>query len=258
MTTIGNSCVNLKDCGHLSRLSAPGLPKGIPALVYNEQTHFSHWNFTSKYIFFRKLLCILHSYCKVIHWFSWRDYGSHVMAGCTVALKTRGQPICLVWLTRRIVFFVSSRFSPVAPNKQPQYMLAVSNAVCNWLVQWSLGILYMQSVKWIFGANEKNWYVKTNLWSLGTDKLFYATLYNGYNYLSMLGLELNHVSKRGPRWHPDMVCLGFGKCCCYQLCELTDKHNPLWMTRQVYFLESMSNYVATLVNFWKGKVSFWI
>ena len=30
------------------------------------------------------------------------------------------------------------------------------------------------------------------------DKLFHPTLYNGCNYLSMLGLKLNHVSKRGP------------------------------------------------------------
>ena len=37
------------------------------------------------------------------------------------------------------------------------------------------------------------------------DRWFHPTLYNGCNYLSMLGLKLNHVSKRGPRcpstWH---------------------------------------------------------
>ena len=31
------------------------------------------------------------------------------------------------------------------------------------------------------------------------DKLFLSTLYNGYNYLSMRGLKLIHVSKRGAR-----------------------------------------------------------
>ena len=36
-------------------------------------------------------------------------------------------------------------------------------------------------------------------WSLGMDKQFHPTFYNGCNYLSMLGLKLNHVSKRGPR-----------------------------------------------------------
>ena len=34
-------------------------------------------------------------------------------------------------------------------------------------------------------------------WSLGMDKWFHPILYNGCNYLSMLGLKLNHVSKRG-------------------------------------------------------------
>ena len=37
-------------------------------------------------------------------------------------------------------------------------------------------------------------------WSLGMDKSFHPMHYNGCNYLSMLGLKLNHVSKRGPRW----------------------------------------------------------
>ena len=31
------------------------------------------------------------------------------------------------------------------------------------------------------------------------DKQFYPTIYNGCDYLSMLGLKLNHISKRGPR-----------------------------------------------------------
>ena len=35
-------------------------------------------------------------------------------------------------------------------------------------------------------------------WSLGMDKSFRPTLYNGCNHLSMLGLKLNHVSKSGP------------------------------------------------------------
>ena len=40
---------------------------------------------------------------------------------------------------------------------------------------------------------------RCNRWSLGMDKWFHTTLYNGCNYLSMLGLKLNHVSKRGRR-----------------------------------------------------------
>ena len=38
-----------------------------------------------------------------------------------------------------------------------------------------------------------------NRWSLGMDKLFHPTVYNGCNYLSMLGLMLNPVSKSGPQ-----------------------------------------------------------
>ena len=40
---------------------------------------------------------------------------------------------------------------------------------------------------------------RCNRWSLGMDKLFHTTVYNGCNYLSMLGLKLNHVSKSGQR-----------------------------------------------------------
>ena len=39
---------------------------------------------------------------------------------------------------------------------------------------------------------------KCNRWSLGMDKQFHPTFYNGCNYLSMLGLRLYHVSERGP------------------------------------------------------------
>ena len=34
-------------------------------------------------------------------------------------------------------------------------------------------------------------------WSLGMDKQFHPIFYNGCNYLSMLGLKLNHASKSG-------------------------------------------------------------
>ena len=49
-------------------------------------------------------------------------------------------------------------------------------------------------------------------WSLGIDEYFHLTLYNGWNYLSMLGLKLNHVSKRVPGvliWGP-----------AYEICHL--------------------------------------
>ena len=38
-----------------------------------------------------------------------------------------------------------------------------------------------------------------NRWSLGMDKWIHPTLDNGCNYLSMLGLKLNHARKRSPQ-----------------------------------------------------------
>ena len=37
-------------------------------------------------------------------------------------------------------------------------------------------------------------------WTLGMDKYFHPIHYNGCNNLSMLGLKLIHVSKKGPMW----------------------------------------------------------
>ena len=39
-------------------------------------------------------------------------------------------------------------------------------------------------------------------WSLGKDKYYHITLYCTCNVLSMLGLQLNHITKRGPSCHP--------------------------------------------------------
>ena len=40
-----------------------------------------------------------------------------------------------------------------------------------------------------------------NRWSLGMDKLFHPTLHCACDYLSMMGLKLFHVNKRGPWCH---------------------------------------------------------
>ena len=61
---------------------------------------------------------------------------------------------------------------------------------------------------------------RCNRWSLGMDKLFRRRLYQACNYLSMLGLQLNHVSKRGHwvecddhhnRGHVHMLTLSWSK-----------------------------------------------
>ena len=40
---------------------------------------------------------------------------------------------------------------------------------------------------------------QSNRWNLGMDMLFHPRLYWACDCLSMPGLKLNHVSKRGPR-----------------------------------------------------------
>ena len=47
----------------------------------------------------------------------------------------------------------------------------------------------------------------SNRWNLGMDKWFHPTVYNGCNYLSMLGLKLNHVSKSGHWQHMQVIDL---------------------------------------------------
>ena len=54
-------------------------------------------------------------------------------------------------------------------------------------------------------------------WSLGMDKLFHPALYNGCDYLSMLGLKVTHVSKRGHSGHTGST----GTICCQNRCRVT-------------------------------------
>ena len=45
--------------------------------------------------------------------------------------------------------------------------------------------------------------------SLGMNKWFHPTFYWACDYLSMLGLKLNHISKRGPKPNELVYCLFF-------------------------------------------------
>ena len=58
--------------------------------------------------------------------------------------------------------------------------------------QLSVGLNYLSIPK----------FQRCSRWSLRMDNYFNPTLYNGCHYLSMRGLQLNHVSKRGPRCSP--------------------------------------------------------
>ena len=47
-------------------------------------------------------------------------------------------------------------------------------------------------------------------WSLGMDKKSHPLLYWACDYLSMLVLKLNHISKSGPRWHASVYLCSSG------------------------------------------------
>ena len=75
-------------------------------------------------------------------------------------------------------------------------------------------------------------------WSLGMDKYFHPTHYNGCDYLSMLGLKLNHVSKRGHR------------CCMWVCCTVLKYH---WIVT----IEQNSYLHYAVAFFFSGDV-FWL
>ena len=65
-------------------------------------------------------------------------------------------------------------------------------------------LLYPSMDKWLHPSQCVGWNVlsipkiqRLHRWSLGMDKQFHPTFYQAYDYLSMLGLKLMHISKRG-------------------------------------------------------------
>ena len=68
---------------------------------------------------------------------------------------------------------------------------------------WTFEVITSLSVgsNYLFISKLQCW----NRWSLGMDELFHPTLFWACNYLYMLGLKLNHVSKRGP-WMSSYWC----------------------------------------------------
>ena len=60
-------------------------------------------------------------------------------------------------------------------------------------------------------------------WSLGMDKSFHPILYNGHNYLSMFGIKLNLVSKRG-HWSPVITVMA-----CWR--PISADQEVLWLLR---------------------------
>ena len=82
---------------------------------------------------------------------------------------------------------------------------------------------------------------RCNRWSLGMDKQFHPTFYNGCNYLSMLGLKLNHVSKRGPKCQQTNLEL-YGEINC---CQTTTKHDKAWVVCIIFGMCLLQNNKTT-------------
>ena len=83
-------------------------------------------------------------------------------------------------------------------NRTPEDIKAIINYLVPLLLTWfnlnrGMDKYHMPSKVW--GEIP---YRFVNLWSLGMDKQFHLTIYNGCNYLLMLGFKLTHFSKRGP------------------------------------------------------------
>ena len=82
---------------------------------------------------------------------------------------------------------------------------------------------------------------RSNHWSLGMGKQFHPTLYCACDYLSMLGLKLNHISKRGHRTIPLVAGEWLPTC---QWSHLNGQH---------------AAHKSTKINWWSNKpcVYFW-
>ena len=88
--------------------------------------------------------------------------------------------------------FDTSNILTIITQQSVEFLLTWIELITTWLsIQMHSAVLY--EITYPF----PNFKVYT-FWSLGMDKDFHPTLYNGCNYLSMLGLMFIHVSKTGP------------------------------------------------------------
>ena len=94
-----------------------------------------------------------------------------------------------------------------------------------------------QKLKEEKGIDEWRWLC----WSLGMDKSFHPTCYNGCNYLSMLGLKLIHVSKRG-HWY----------LLSYQICGSTEYQLKMLSLLNNDFIPLVNQCCSVLCEGWVG------
>ena len=121
-----------------------------------------------------------------------------------ITFNTQICNICILWsklhscqntctLNPCPVFIMMIKFGPMmihVPALPSFYSINLGPLLLTWIntnsSKWGWNYSSIPKLQWLHN------------WSFGMDKQFYPTYYNGCNYLSMLGLKLNHVSKRGP------------------------------------------------------------
>ena len=90
---------------------------------------------------------------------------------------------------------------------------------------------------------------RCNRWSLGMDRKFHPIHYNGCNYLSMLGLKINHVSKRGHSsfnhcWeimHTKVCkCVRYMDVCIHQENNITENKPPWILLQTILFYKTIN------------------
>ena len=88
---------------------------------------------------------------------------------------------------------ISLHFTQIAMVIMQQNFLETRGALLTWISNHIYSKVWYEITYFI--PKLQRW----NHWSLGMHKKFHTTLYNGFDYLSMLGLRWIHVIKMGPR-----------------------------------------------------------
>ena len=90
---------------------------------------------------------------------------------------------------------------------------------------------------------------RCNRWSLGMDTQFHLTLYWACDYLSILGLKLNHVSERGPWIQPWMARVNASR-------GVTEANTITWLIAKQSTSERVIFYVIIINGIiWGQKLS---
>ena len=96
-------------------------------------------------------------------------------------------------------------------------------------------------------------------WSLRMDKQFHPTLYQACNYLYMLGLKLNHVSKRGhSQWTgSSLVQIRTCQCPMSQIWIKSQNHTTLhsWSCSSKYWLQKVT--LAIMIRLQTARIRHW-